>query len=89
MEKYTNVIDIISKEQNWKEIVIEIAKINPEIVIEVFENSLTLENRCKNLIRKGYKINAIKLYRDENNKCNLRDAKDYIKYLAEKINYNE
>ena len=92
-QNYSEVIDYVSKDQNWKAAIIYIAKNNPEVIVdylakkdivELDENGLS-EQFKTHLYKLAYinkqKISAIKELRNATS-MGLKEAKEYIDNMA-------
>ncbi len=76
MNYYAKALEICSKEQDWKSIVIEIAKKHPKAVFDAASVD-NWEYQAWCLVKEGRKLDAIRLCRSETGKS-LRDAKDFV-----------
>lgn len=86
---HQQIIDIVSNPNtNWKLLVIEIAKINPEIVVNTFNDTQpgSWENALRNDPTMG-KVAAIKLCRALTG-WGLKDAKHAVESFCDKYNLN-
>ncbi len=85
---YRAALDICSGEQDWKGLVLAIAKENPQVVVDAFGGrygtvssqqviSSLLQQELSAIIRSGQRIGAIKHLRQATS-WGLKEAKDYI-----------
>jgi ribosomal protein L7/L12 len=81
MNYYEVAIDIISKDQDWRELVFEIAKKNPSAIVSAYAKNKNLwQFEAKKLMDAGEKIKAIKYCRNETG-FSLKEAKDAVEAL--------
>ena len=78
-------------EQYLEDVVIaSFNSVNAEMLLEfasgVYEDSDWME-QVKKHIKKGEKLQAVKIYKT-NTSCGLKESKDYIDMLTEKMNYS-
>jgi len=79
MNYYAQAIEICSIDQNWKAIVIEIAKNNPSAVVNAL-NGQGWQVECRELMIAGEKIQAIKACRSVTG-MSLKEAKAAVEAL--------
>ena len=79
MNYYAQAIEICTKNQDWKAIVIEIAKKHPKAVIDAVSNQ-GWQAECKLLMETESKIHAIKACRNATG-MGLKEAKEAVEGL--------
>lgn len=82
---YARVIEELAKDQNWRSIVFSIAQFAPAAVLRALDevekqNDPDYVKQCRDLVRSGPKIDAIKLWRN-NTGSGLQEAKDAVEAL--------
>jgi len=82
MNHYAKVIELIAVEQNWKDIVIQIAKKHPKIVADaVYSVSTDWKTQAAAFMADGEKVKAIKLCRSMTGMA-LLEARDAVESLG-------
>ncbi len=85
MNYYKEVLDICSEEQNWKQIVIDIAKVKPKAVFDAtHKNSWEYQVRIIYNGENGSKDKAIKYCRQETG-MSLYECKLAVEALVPKV----
>ena len=81
MNYYKKAIEICATEQDWKGIVIEIAKLHPKFVVDASKSKSWEVEARKMYIENDDKIAAIKYCRTMTG-ASLRDAKEAVERLT-------
>ena len=76
---YKQAIDIVSTDQDWKRIVLDIAKAHPSVIVEVFDKR-SCKPKAKGISANEALVAAIKYCRKETGMC-LVDAKNAVEAL--------
>lgn len=82
---YARVIEELQKNQNWRGIVFSVARFAPSAILraiaeEAKQNEPEWVKQCRNLVRAGQKIEAIKIWRAQTD-AGLKEAKDAVEAL--------
>lgn len=77
---YQQAIDILNSEQNWREICVSVAKINPRLLCEAAKMT-PWQIEARSILSKDGKIAAIKYVRDATG-MGLEEAVEAVKSLG-------
>jgi ribosomal protein L7/L12 len=81
MNYYAEAVEMCSEEQNWKKVVIDIAKKHPKCVVEAIAGSTWKVEARKLYLEQGEKIKAIKHCRAMTG-MGLKEAKEAVEALG-------
>lgn len=91
LHHYKRAIDIVSEEQDWRGLVIQIAKTNPDVLLHAYASTETSQYindlEFKGYLVEGKKVNAIKRLRYLTG-FGLKESKDIVDKLSKDLGEN-
>ena len=81
MNHYAKAIKALSGSLDYRAIAFNLAAKHPGIFLKMLEELNPVLVECTRLVQAGEKVQAIKLYRESNPGCGLKEAVDVINEL--------